>query len=153
VDEAAIRYWKRFEEETGEHPGARSVGQWLGESEREGPWGILVITDRSLRFRHMPSDNWLNRLFRPREVEETGAGPTEIVVPLSSITALRDPDRGLWARLFGPRQTLFKVTWTDDERARTESFNADSRRFVEALREALGSPVPEMRKERRAANE
>ena len=137
MDEAAQRYWKKFEEETGEKPGARCVGQWLGGGSREGLWGILVITDRSLRFRHLPSENWLARLFRPRDAEDAASEPMEIIVPLSSVTNVRTPDKGWWGRIFGTQQLQFEVNWTAIEGSRTEVFGADSRQFVEALRRAL----------------
>ena len=139
MDEAAVRYWKKFEDETGEKPGIRCVGQWLGGGPRDGLWGILVITDRSLRFRHLPSDNWLARMFRPRDTETAASEPVEIVVPLSSVTNVRSPDKGWWARLFGSQQLQFEVAWTGIEGPRSEVFGADSRHFVETLRKAVAS--------------
>ncbi|HUX36635.1 MAG TPA: hypothetical protein VMV44_01915 [Rectinemataceae bacterium] len=137
MDEAALRYWKKFENETGEIPGTRAVGQWFQAGEREGLWGLLVITDKSLRFRHLPSDNWLNHLFTSRAREESTPESIEIVIPLAFIAEVGSPDRSLWSRIFGSQQASFIVDWSTAEGPRRESFSADSRRFVEALRSAL----------------
>ena len=139
MDEAVASYWRKFEDETGERPGVRCVGQWLEGGAREGLWGILVVTDRSLRFRHLPSDNWLARLFKPREAEDRAAEPVEIVIPFESVTNLQSPDKGWWGRVFGPQRSQFVVSWTGIEGQRSETFGADSRQFVEALRAALAA--------------
>ncbi len=139
MDEAAVRYWKKFEDETGEKPGMRCVGQWSAGGAREGLWGILVITDRSLRFRHLASDNWLARLFKPRDAEGAASEPVEIIVPLSSVTEVRTPEKNWWSRIFGAQQLQFEVSWASIEGPRSEVFGADSRQFVEALRKAVAS--------------
>ncbi len=137
MDEAALRYWRKFENETGEIPGDRAVGQWYQEGGREGLWGLLVISDKSFRFRYLPSDNWLNHLFASRSRDDSTQESIEIAIPLAAITAVESPERGLWSRIFGSQQASFMVDWSGVEGPRRESFSADSRRFVEALRSAL----------------
>ena len=54
----AIEFWNAFEKETGEKVEARSIGEWLQD---KGPsmWGLVILTDKSFRFKHLPSENWL----------------------------------------------------------------------------------------------
>ena len=137
MDEAVASYWRKFEDETGEKPGIRCVGQMLGGGSRDGLWGILVVTDRSLRFRHLPSDNWLARMFRPREAQGSGDESVEIIIPLEAVTDVLTPEKGWWRRIFGKQGAQFEVSWTGIDGQRSETFGADSLQFVGVLRQAL----------------
>jgi len=101
-DEAA-EFWSQFEVETGEKVEERSLGEWLQTSSRDtGLWGLLVLTDKSFRFKHMPSDNWLSSLFRKTERSKEPKKSHDIVLARGDIISVNAPKGGLWARIFGP---------------------------------------------------
>ena len=102
ADEAA-EFWSEFEKETGEKVEARCIGQYLGMDDgAAGLWGLLVLTDKSFRFKYMPSDNWLSSLFKRASKSSKPRGPVEITIPRGDIAAVDVPKRDFLARLFGP---------------------------------------------------
>lgn len=137
MDEATIRYWRKFEEETGEKAEARAMGQWESREGREALWGLLILGERSLRFRSFPGESWMERLFAAKPRGEGREEKLEIVIPLDAVLGFREPPRGFWKRLFGPSRLLFSLEWREGEGLRRESFSADTPRFIEALGRAL----------------
>jgi len=140
-------YWKRFEQETGERVEARTMGQWFeGASADDGLWGLLVLTDRSVRFRHQPSDNWFSSFVKNQSRSSSPRGPIEIVVPRDRLVGLEEARRGFLDRLFGPAFPRFRLRWraapgeggSADADEETALFSVDDRQvFLEALRNAL----------------
>ncbi len=112
ADEAA-EYWSAFEKETGEKVVARSIGEFYrARDDSSGLWGLLVLTDKSFRFKHMPSENWLSSMFR-RADKSRPAAPVEITIPRANILSLHVPARGFFARLLGPAFQRFTITARD----------------------------------------
>jgi hypothetical protein len=140
ADEAA-EFWSAFERETGEKVEARSIGEYYKDGDGGiGLWGLLVLTDKSFRFKHMPSDNWLMALFKRAD---RGSGPKEafdLAIPRDDIVALIPPKRGFIARLFGPAFPHFSLKRRGHESEESYIFAADpSSGLIAALAEATGA--------------
>jgi hypothetical protein len=140
VDDAE-KFWSDFEAQTNEKVASRAMGIWHENGEEDGPWGLLVLTDKSFRFKHMPSDKLILGLFRAPE----GKGPkreiVDIVVPLDQISEVSEGAKGWLSRLFGSPFRRFTVTWraTPQAEPQAESFSVDpSAGLVEKL--ALSLP-------------
>lgn len=138
------RYWAAFEAETGERVVTRAMGQWYEDpAASDGRWGLLILTDRSFRFRHEPGESWLAGLFRNQTRSSGTKGPIEIVVPREALISLEEPRRGFLHRVFGPSFPRFQLSWEirpgDGARdAGTGLFSIDdSRGFLAALRKVL----------------
>jgi hypothetical protein len=105
----ATEFWNAFEKETGEKVEARSIGEWL-KGDGPGIWGLVIITDKSFRFKHMPSDNWLLSLFKKTSKSSADhEKPVDIVIPRDELVAEVAAKRGLFARLMGPAFPHFSV--------------------------------------------
>ena len=130
-------YWKKFAEETGEEVQAKSMGQWRNSSGRE-LWGLLILTDKSFRFRYMPGKAWFTAIVpsaRPQAGEEEAL---EIVVPRTDIKVFESPRRGFFEWLFGPPWPSFRLSWKEGDADRAETFMVnDSKKFLAAMDEAL----------------
>jgi hypothetical protein len=125
ADEAA-EFWSAFEKETGEKVEARSIGEWYkGNDAQLGLWGLLVLTDKSFRFKHMPSDNWLLSLFKRAARPSEPKQPIDIVIPRGDIVAVKAPKVGFLARLIGPAFPHFSVKRRAEEGETLFVFSAD----------------------------
>jgi hypothetical protein len=110
ADEAA-EYWKTFETETGEKVEARAIGEYYKELDGStGLWGLLVLTDKSFRFKHMPSENWISSLFKRMDRSSAPKVPIEITIAREDIVDFDSPKRGFLARLFGPAFPRFTIS-------------------------------------------
>jgi hypothetical protein len=137
ADEAA-EFWSKFEEETGEKVQARSLGELRKASSRDiGTWGLLVLTDKSFRFKYMPNDNWLLSLFKKADRSSEAKKPVDIVIPRGDIVSVKAPRGGFFARLFGPAFPVFSITSREAEGEQTQFFTVDpSSGLLAALVEA-----------------
>lgn len=132
ADEAK-EFWNAFETETGEKVEARSIGECFRD---KGPtlWGLLVLTDKSFRFRYMPSDNWFSSLFKKGPLGKSQADePLDIAIPLEELEAEVAERKGFFARLTGPAFTQFSAKRRGEERV--YRFSADpGSGFIKALK-------------------
>jgi hypothetical protein len=136
ADDAA-EFWNKFENETGEKVEARSMGEWFrrGGAER-GLWGLLILTDKSFRFKYMPSENWIMSLFKRATKTADSEKPVDIVVPRSEIAEVLAPKRDFLARIFGPAFPRFSLV-TRGAEENVYSFSVDpSSGIVAALEKA-----------------
>ncbi len=126
MDKSAEQFWAEFEAETGEKVEARAMGTYRASGEKgEGVWGLVVLTDRSLRFRFMPKQTRLTSLFtKPRE-SEPAVAPVDIVAPRAEVASISMPERGFFARVFGPAYPPFEVAWREGGETRRACFSAD----------------------------
>jgi hypothetical protein len=138
-DEAA-KFWRDFEVETGEKVETRTIGTYYeAEGDDRGLWGLLVLTDASFRFKHLPSENWITALFKSHRNPSSPARAIDIVVPRADILSFKEPKRGLMARLFGPAYPRFTISWKTAEGETRGFFAADpSSDFLRELRK-IGS--------------
>jgi hypothetical protein len=135
ADEAA-EFWTAFEKETGEKVEARCIGEYYRTQDTSsGLWGLLVLTDKSFRFKHMPSENWLSSLFKR---VGRSSGPKEVIditIPRSEITSVISPKRDFFARVFGPAFPRLTITGPE---GKTYLFSLDpSGGFLTALEHAI----------------
>jgi len=138
ADEAA-EFWEEFEKETGEKVVARSIGELYDRPGDVGVWGILILTDKSFRFKYMKSENWFAVLMRGfgTKKPKDEAPPMDIVIPLEGIVSAEIPKRGVIARLFGPAFPRFTLTSLDAEGEKAWIFSTDpSAGIIEGLKKA-----------------
>jgi len=138
MDAEAEEFWGAFEKETGEKVEARSIGEFYrARDDASGVWGLLILTDKSFRFKHMPSENWLSSLFKRAE-KSRREKPIEITIPRGDILSLVLPSRGFLARLLGPAFRRFTVTARAEEGEASYLFAFDpSSGFMAALEKAV----------------
>ena len=141
MEDRATQFWNEFETETGERVESRAMGAMFErDGDEQGLWGLLILTDKSFRFKHMPSENWLMSLFKMRRPESSTAKPVNIVVPRSELLALTEPRRSFFARAFGPAFARFNLSWREGEAERTGRFQVDpSADLLKRLRSLLAS--------------
>jgi hypothetical protein len=135
ADEAA-EFWNEFERETGEKVESRCIGEYYRNQDPSyGLWGLLVLTDKSFRFKHMPSENWLSSLFKRAGRPSAPKEPVEITIPRGEIVSVNSPKRDFFARVFGPAFPRLTITGSDEK---TYLFTLDpSGGFLTALEHAI----------------
>jgi hypothetical protein len=136
----AERYWKEFEDSTGEHVEARCMGQWLGpDAPNNAVWGLLVLTDRSLHFIGQESTNWFSGLFTLRG--KTEGTPVKKIIAREELLSLNEAKRGFLVRLTGPGFPHFSITWKLSEGGEGFAiFEVDDRTgFIKTLRGAISA--------------
>jgi hypothetical protein len=112
----ATEFWDAFEKETGEKVEARSIGEWF-KDDGLGIWGLVIITDKSFRFKHMPSENWLFSLFKKTSKSSADREkPVDIVIPRDELKVEVAARRGLFARLMEPAFPHFTVRRTGEDK-------------------------------------
>jgi hypothetical protein len=83
-----------------------------------------VLTDKSFRFKHMPSENWLTALFKkanrsaPQKIHD-------VAIPRDDILAIVTPKRGFVARLFGPAFPHFSIRCKTGDGETSYAFSVD----------------------------
>jgi len=144
MNDDAEKFWSDFEAETGEKVEVKTIGTCFeSPGDKQGVWGLLVLTDASFRFRHIPSENWLSSLFKPRRTTQAPARAIDLVVPRSDIVSLDEPRRGFMAKFLGPAFPRFTLRWREEGREKAGDFAADpSSDLLRRLR-ALASPAPQ----------
>lgn len=134
ADKDALEFWDDFEKETGEKVIARSMGEWFKAKSDPGLWGLLILTDKSFRFKYMPSENWMMSIFKRAAKSAKKDEAFDIVIPREGIRAIASPKRDFLARLFGPAFPRFSISASGEEGETSYSFTADpSSGIVEAL--------------------
>ncbi|MDP3176867.1 MAG: hypothetical protein Q8M76_03115 [Spirochaetaceae bacterium] len=112
MGDQAAEFWSAFEAETGEKVEARGMGQWFeSEQDDRGLWGIMILTDRSFRFKYMPSESWIQTVFRSSGRESQGSKPFDIVIPRGDLVSVNSPKRGFLSRVFGQAYEILNLTW------------------------------------------
>ena len=125
VEDEVARFWRAFEEETGERVEAKSVGELYEGTGGEGVWGVLVLTDRSLWFKPVPSTNWMASLFRARPL----AGPSRkeaeqpLRIPREGLLSLAEPGPARW--FSRPAFPILTATWQEGGEVHTRRFSVD----------------------------
>lgn len=110
MTQEAEQFWRDFEKSTGERVEAKTMGQWLdSSSQKEGVWGLLILTDRSLRFMGRKTGSWFSNLFKsPTRSEDK---EVTLVVPRGGLLSLAEPKRGGMGRFWGPAFPRVRVSW------------------------------------------
>ena len=147
MDKTAERFWADFEAETGEKLEARAMGMYFEPGSRgEGVWGLVILTDRSLRFRFMPKQVQFLTLFsRPKEPEVIEAKP-DFVAPRAEILSVSIPKRDFFARVFGPAYPRFELAWSAGGETKRVFIGADpTAGLLERLAAAFPDAPPDSR--------
>lgn len=141
MTEEAARFRRELEEKTGEKVVEVAMAGFLETGrEREPEWGLLVLTDRSIRFTRPPSRHWLASLFQSRGRDE--APPEDIVMPLAEGTTVSMPRRGFLARVFGTGYRPYAISWQEGGTERRSVFQVDPRApMADALAAIAAPPV------------
>ena len=144
MDDEALEYWKTFESETGEKVEARGMGALHGQAAQgmsgsdQGTWGLLVLTDKSFRFRHIPSQNWLSSMFKSGSRKGSVDKPFEIVIAREDLLELSRPAGGFFARFLSPPYPRFFLRSRGVAGEETSQFSVDSSGgFLSALEKAV----------------
>jgi hypothetical protein len=129
-DEAA-EYWSAFEKETGEKIEARCEGNWLHVPNSGAVHeGLLVLTDKSLRFKYVTDTLRPYMTTVAPEFEDR----SEFTIARDDIVSVRVPKRGFFARLFGRAFPRYSVVARSESGEKTYVFSADpSSTFITAL--------------------
>jgi hypothetical protein len=139
----AAEFWENFERETGEKVAARCLGEFFPEGSSDssqGIWGLLIVTDKALRFKATPSDNMVLGLFKRPDAKERKA-PIDFSIPLAEIASLEAPRQGFFSRLFGSVTQTFTV---GRDGGSLFHFEADAKSgFLEALRARIRGGIGE----------
>ncbi len=113
-----------FEKETGEKVLARSMGEWFKTNDRS-LWGLIILTDKSFRYKYIPSESWVLSLFRRADKSAPKDKPVDIVVARENIASVATPKRDFFQRIFGPAFPHFTVTTRGESEDASYSFSAD----------------------------
>jgi hypothetical protein len=136
----ATEFWKAFESETGEKVEARGMGEWFrGGNEARGLWGLLILTDKTVRFKYMPSNNWFTSLIKRAGSDASDRErPIDIAIARENVTELIPPKRGFLARILGPAFPRFSLAARGDGGEERYIFSIDpSSGFLPALARIL----------------
>jgi hypothetical protein len=110
-----------------------------GNGSEGGPWGLLILTDKSFRFKFMPNEHWMLSLFRRFDKPGKKEKPVDIVVAREDIASVIAPKRNLFARIFGPAFPRFSVIARGVTGERNYSFSADPWSGIIAALEKVGA--------------
>lgn len=142
MEKSAERFWAEFEAETGEKVEAKAIGTHREPgAPGEGPWGLLVLTDSSFRFKPMPSENWIQSLFKSHRPSPS-TPPADIVVPRGAVVSVAMPRRGFLARIFGPAFVPLEISWREGEGTAAATFAVDPSSELVARLSAAFPPSP-----------
>jgi hypothetical protein len=127
LDEEVAKFWRAFEADTGERVEAKAVGELCEGTGETGVWFLLILTDKAFWFKHVPSDNWLASLFRPRTFTLSPKGEPDltVIIPRGDLVSLEEPEprrRGWFSRPVFPRLTL---SWREEGLVRRRTFSVD----------------------------
>jgi len=126
MEKTAEQFWAEFEAETGEKVEARAMGTYRASGEKgDGVWGLVILTDRSFRFRFMPKQVRLTSLFAKRGESEPAVAPVDIVAARAEVLSVSIPERGFFARVLGPAYPRFEVAWREGAETRRACLSAD----------------------------
>jgi len=124
MDEDVARYWQKFEEETGERVEVKGVAEVYEGTDGPGAWCLVVLTDRNLWFRQMPSSNWIASLFQGRSPVAASRRPDrDLKIPRGSILSLDDPGSRKW--FSSPAFPVLTLAWREGEAVRNCRFSLD----------------------------
>jgi hypothetical protein len=125
MDEDVVKFWREFEAETRERVEAKGVAERYEGNTDRGEWCLLVLTDKSLWFKQMPSDSWISSLFRPRVLSASSrrADESDLRIPRVSLRSLTEPGPRRW--FSRPAFPVLTLTWQEGDTLRSRRFSVD----------------------------
>ncbi|MDR1388613.1 MAG: hypothetical protein LBJ31_01365 [Treponema sp.] len=127
------KFWKEYEEKTGERVLAKSLGQYMsGWAEYPYPlWGLLIATSGGFRFHHFPHEGWIVALSR---ITTGGEAPKEktIFIPRECIvSAALKTEKRWWKKIFSPAAPVLVVRYRAPPAADEGSRESEQELYVE----------------------
>ncbi len=142
-------FWRAFEKETGEKVEARSEGQWfrvLEDNTRPegwGIWGLLILTDKSFRFRYV-RETCESAMIRNAVVPFEPKDPAEFTVSREDIVSVCSMKRGFFKRFVRSGFSRCSVVARGKSGEKTYLFSADpSSGLIAALEKVVPCHAPE----------
>lgn len=130
-------FWAQFESEIGEKIVSRTMGQHFRGKRDQGEWGLLVLTESTLRFRPTPGENWFDSLFRMATPKVPRQPADDTVIPLAAIRSLILPRKRFFDLLFSPPYLIFTLIYDADGQERSILLGADAK--CDLLKQLLSS--------------
>ena len=116
-------FWSAFEKETGEKVEAKSEGRWFrAPGDNAVPEGLLILTDKSFRFKYVPETV---RPFMSSRTSLEREDRAEFVVNRGDIVSVHAPKRGFFRRLAGPVFPRCSVVVREKGGEKTYVFSVD----------------------------
>jgi hypothetical protein len=128
MDAEVARFWQEFEEETGERVEAKAVAEIYEGASDQGVWFLLVLTDRSLWFKQVPSDNWISSLFRPRVLSNAArkAEDATLKIPRENLRSLIESGKKVRRWFPKPGSHRVTLTWQEGETLHSRRLSLDA---------------------------
>ena len=114
----AEKFWREYEEETGEKVLARSLGRYMSgweefdSKEWTSIWGLIIATSGGFRFHHFPQTSWLTALsnFGNNDApkEKTFFIPKEKIISAKIIEETK-----WWKKIFGSAPPQLLIDYKD----------------------------------------
>jgi len=131
------KFWRDYEEETGETVQARVLGKYIsGWDDFPQPlWGLVIATSGGFRFHHFPERSWIMSV----PVLSSGRAPEEkkIFIPRQAIiSAELAVEKRWWKRILGYSGPVLLVRCQIDGTEKTVSIEVgrDAGAVADALR-------------------
>jgi hypothetical protein len=124
IDEVAA-FWNAFEKETGEKVEARSEGEWFHiPIRRRGLWGLLILTNKTFRFKYVPED-LRSSLYMSTAISGEPRDEAGFIISRSDIIAVHAPSRSFLSWVFRSAYPRSSVVAQVGKRSSTYVFAAD----------------------------
>ncbi len=135
------KFWKAFERETGEKVEAQSEGTWFrtedAGSDGRDIWGLLILTDKSFRFKYVP-ETFETAMMRNGIRSSEPDGQPEFIVPRGDIVSVCSRKQGFFKRVIRPGFPRCAVVTGGRNGAKTYVVSADpSSGLVAALKKVF----------------
>lgn len=123
MDDEVARFWREFEEETGERVQAKALGELCEDDGEQGIWFLLVLTDRSFWFKQVPNDNWLTSILRPRTLSLKRGEDYTLRIPREDLLSLTEPGKTRRSWFSAPVLPPYTLHWREGEATRSRRFS------------------------------
>ncbi len=120
-------FWSGFEKEIGEKIVSRTMCQHFNSKKSQGEWGLLVLTESSVRFRPTPGENWFQSLFKIAAPRVSKEPLEDTVLPLNAISNLELPKKHFFDFLFSPPFTVITLRYSVGGEARELLLGIDTK--------------------------
>ncbi len=120
-------FWSDFEKEIGEKIRSKTMCQHFDSKKSQGEWGLLVLSESTLRFRATPGENWFQSLFKMAAPKVSQEPREDVVLPLRDISGLELPKKHFFDFLFSPPFTVITLRYAAGGEAREVLFGVDTK--------------------------
>jgi len=120
-------FWSDFEKEIGEKILSRTMCQHFNSKKSQGEWGLLVLTESSVRFRPTPGENWFQSLFKMSAPKVSKEPLEDTILSLGAIANLELPKKHFFDFLFSPPFTVITLHYSAGGEARELLLGIDTK--------------------------